>query len=180
MTSTNESLQKNLQTLIQIINTVITFMIGLLFGIYAFFSRIIHFSSKKIFIVWDYGMDKMNRKKIIYDLDNVPYAVNYFILFPPEFKSYFNLVICKLEKNSNLNPFQFKTIVSSNYFTKWNFFLLTRKLCITNEDKSKVIVHRPGFYIKSTNIDDKNKDIIMINKQAWCLIYYYDIKNKSE
>ena len=65
-----------------ILDTTLSFTFGLLMGIYVFLNKIINYSSDKLFIVWDYAMQKTNRKQIVKDMDNDVFAVNYFILFP--------------------------------------------------------------------------------------------------
>ena len=152
-------------------------------GVWVFLNNVINYCSDKLFIAWDYLMEKTNRIQIVKDLDNDQYAVNYFILFSPTFKSYFNLIVCKINTTDGLDHFQFKNIIryDSSIFDKWYFLLLKNKLCITNEDKSNVTIHKPGFYIKSSTLCEKdNEDMIVINKPVWGIILHYDLKNKKD
>ena len=164
-----------------ILDTTISFTFGFLMGVWIFLNNVINYSSEKLFMVWDISMEKTNRKQIIKDLDNDQYAVNYFILFSPTFKSYFNLVVCKINKTDGLDNFQFKNIITyeSSLFNNWYFLLLKNKLCITNEDKSNVVIHKPGFYIKSSSLNYESKDKMIIKQSVWGLILHYDLKNKN-
>ena len=171
---------KEFQIVFDILNTICCFSIGILMGVCAFLNKVINYSSEKIFIGWDYSMDKTNRKKIVKDMDNDQYAVNYFILFPPTFKCYFNLVVCKINKTDGLDNNQFKNIINyeSSLFSSWYFLLLTRTLNCANEDKSNATVHKPGFYINSSSTELKDK--IIINDPVWSIVLHYDLKNKGD
>ena len=165
-----------------ILDTTLSFTFGLLMGIYVFLNKIINYSSDKLFIVWDYAMQKTNRKQIVKDMDNDVFAVNYFILFPKNFNLYFNLVVCKINTTNGLDNNQFKNIITyeQKVFTNWYFLLLNHNMCITNKDKTKVATHKPGFYIKSSTVCEKdNEDMIVINKPVWGLVLHYDLKNKK-
>ena len=183
MTIANPLPYNNYKIIFDILDTTLSFMFGLLMGIYVFLSKIINYSSEKLFIVWDYAMQKTNRKQIVKDMDNDVFAVNYFILFPKNFNLYFNLVVCKINKTEGLDNNQFKNIITyeQNVFTNWYFLLLNHNLCITNKDKTKVATHKPGFYIKSSTVYEKdNEDMIVINKPVWGIIIHYDLKNKKD
>merc|ERR1712139_11636 len=137
-------------------------------GVWIFLNNVINYCSDKLFIAWDYVMEKTNRKQIVSDLDNVV-AINYFILFPQNFNSYFNLVVCKINNTNGLDNNKFKNIIhyEDTLFKKWVFLLLNHKLCITNEDKSNVTIHKPGFYINSITLDNDIKNIMIVNDPIW-------------
>jgi hypothetical protein len=173
---------KEFEIFFDILNAFISFTFGLFMGTWVFLNNIINYSSEKLFIAWDYVMEKTNRKKFVKDFDNNIYAVNYFILFPPTFKSYFNLVVCKLiNAEEDLDNLQFKTIITyePSMFNSWYFLLLNRNLTIKNEDKNKIDIHIPGFYIKSSTLGNDSKDKIVIDKPVWGLVLHYDLKNKN-
>ena len=181
MTIANPMPKNDYKIIFDILDTIISFTFGLLMGVWVFLNNVINYCSDKLFIAWDYLMEKTNRKQIVKDLDNDQYAVNYFILFSPTFKSYFNLIVCKINTTDGLDHFQFKNIIryDSSIFDKWYFLLLKNKLCITNEDKSNVTIHKPGFYIKSNSLNDESKDKMIIKQPVWGLVLHYDLKNKN-
>ena len=181
MTIANPMPDNNFKIIYDILDTIISFTFGLLMGVWIFLNNVINYCSDKLFIAWDYVMEKTNRKQIVHDLDNDQYAINYFILFSPTFKSYFNLVVCKINKTDGLDNHQFKNIITfdSSIFDKWYFLLLNRKLCVTNEDKSNVTIHKPGFYIKSNTLRDDCKNKMIVNDPIWGIVLHYDVKNKK-
>jgi len=181
MTTATSMLKNDYKIIFDILDATISFTFGLLMGIWVFLNNIINYSSEKLFMVWDCAMEKTNRKQIVKDSDNDQYAINYFILFSPAFKSYFNLVVCKINKTDGLDNFQFKNIITyeSSLFNNWYFLLLNRTLTIKNEDKNKIDIHIPGFYIKSDTLNNESKDNIVIDKPVWGLVLHYDLKNKN-
>ena len=78
MTIANPMPKNDYKIIFDILDTTISFTFGLLMGVWIFLNNVINYSSDKLFIAWDYLMEKTNRKQIVNDLDNDQYAINYF------------------------------------------------------------------------------------------------------